>query len=63
MKRRATSIDVIDYFGDRQICDRCGATVSEYGEICPAALDDPCPGFIAFDDMLCQVQRVLDSRP
>lgn len=47
-----TSADVIDCFGDRLICDRCGATVSTYGDRCSAALNVRCPGFEAYDDLL-----------
>lgn len=34
---------------DSVICDRCGATLETYGERCSAALDDPCPGFLAIE--------------
>lgn len=34
------------------ICDRCGATFAAYSDQCTAALDDPCPGFIAVEKAL-----------
>ncbi len=54
-RKRVNSVDVIDYFGDRQICDRCGANVSTYGDKCVADLDDPCEGFRTYDRMLATV--------
>ncbi len=41
-------------FGDREICDRCGATLDTYvfTEACSADLDDHCPGFIAIEAAL-----------
>lgn len=64
---RPTSADVIDYFGDRQICHRCGASVSTYGDKCSADLDDRCEGFETYDRMLStvyqhQIQRAKESR-
>lgn len=56
---RPDSADVIDYYGDRQICDRCGATVSTYGDICTAILDDPCEGFQTYDMMLSTVKQAM----
>jgi len=53
---RPTSGDVIDYYGDRQICDRCGATVSTYGDRCSAPLDEACEGFQTYDHMLATVR-------
>lgn len=35
--------------GDAVICQRCGATLATYAEICSADLDDPCPGFLAIE--------------
>lgn len=48
--------NIIDYFGDRHICDRCGASISSYSDKCSAPLDDPCEGFLAIEDMLTQVK-------
>lgn len=59
--RRVTSADVIDFFGDRHICDRCNASISTYGDSCTAPLDDRCPGFEAYDDMLLQVTTALQA--
>lgn len=50
-----TSVDVIDFFGDRKICDQCGATVSTYGDLCAVALDVRCEGFRTYDDLLALV--------
>jgi len=54
--------DVIDYFGDRQICTRCDATVSTYGDKCSAALDDPCEGFQPYDMMLATVSKARSNQ-
>jgi len=51
--------DIIDYFGDRQICDQCGATVSSYGDQCNPFLDIGCDGFATFAAMK---QAVTDRR-
>jgi hypothetical protein len=32
------------------ICGRCGATLETYNDQCTAALDDPCPGFLAIEE-------------
>jgi hypothetical protein len=60
-KRTPNGNDVIDYFGDRQICDRCGANVSTYADKCPAALDDRCEGFETYEHMLTTVGRALNG--
>lgn len=52
---KPNSADVIDYFGDRQICDRCGATVSTYGDKCNVPLDVRCESFETYDHMLATV--------
>lgn len=33
----------------RTICDRCGATLETYPDVCTADLPDPCPGFDAIE--------------
>ena len=58
-ERVATSADVIDYFGDRRICDQCGANVSTYGDKCNAPLDVRCEGFETYDRMLVTCNRAL----
>ena len=62
-KREVTSADVIDFFGDRKICDQCGATISTYGDKCSAPLDQRCQGFDTYDDMLFSVQSALGKMP
>ncbi len=62
-KREITSSDVIDFFGDRQICDQCGATISTYGDACNAPLDERCEGFNTYDDMLLQVRSAHRKVP
>lgn len=62
MTYTTTSTDVIDCFGDRLICDRCGATVSTYGDRCSAALDVHCPGFEAYDDLLRLTAQTVRRR-
>ena len=57
--RRANSADVIDYFGDRQICDHCGATVSTYGDKCSVRLDVRCEGFETYERMLTATQEAM----
>lgn len=57
MDRQANSADVIDYFGDRQICAQCGAAVSTYGDKCSARLDVRCEGFETYEHMLSTVQE------
>lgn len=59
-KREITSADVIDFFGDRQICNQCRATISTYGDKCSAPLDQRCQGFNAYDDMLFQVKSAFE---
>jgi len=36
--------------GGRVICDRCNATLFTYADVCPAALNDLCPGYRAIED-------------
>ena len=57
--RRANSADVIDYFGDRQICDHCGATVRTYGDKCSVRLDVRCEGFETSERMLTATQEAM----
>lgn len=57
-----TSADVIDYFGDRQICDHCGATISTYGDKCSVRLDVRCEGFETYERMLTAVRAHLEAR-
>lgn len=57
--RRANSADVIDCFGDRQICDQCGATVSTYGDKCSVRLDVRCEGFENYELMLTATQEAM----
>lgn len=59
--QKATSADVIDAFGDRQICDRCGASISSYGDVCKAALDERCEGFETYDRLLMNTQALMDG--
>lgn len=33
----------------RAICDRCGATLESYADICSANFDEACPGFVAIE--------------
>lgn len=63
IKREITSADVIDFFGDRNICNQCGATISTYGDACNAPLDERCEGFNNYDDLLLQVQSALGKMP
>lgn len=56
------AFDVIDYYGDRQICDQCGATVSSYGDKCNARLDVRCQGFETYDMMLATVTALRIER-
>ena len=60
-RRIARWSDVIDMYGDRQICQRCGASVSTYGDKCEADLDDPCQGFLVYDRMLLSAQAKIDE--
>jgi hypothetical protein len=57
-----SSIDVIDYYGDRKICGRCGASVSTYGDACTAPLDVQCQGFDNFEMMLRTVAKYRSAR-
>lgn len=41
---------------DGAICNRCGATLATYADQCTAALDDPCPGFVALEEALAQAE-------
>jgi len=39
-----------DALGDgRIICERCGATLATYADVCAAEIGDPCPGDLAMD--------------
>jgi hypothetical protein len=53
--------DVIDYYGDRQICDHCRATVSTYGDKCSVPLDVICEGFSTYEMMLQTVARARQT--
>jgi hypothetical protein len=48
--------------GDGVICDRCGATLDTYGDACTAALDDPCPGFMAVENALPAPLQLFGQR-
>lgn len=61
MAQQPNSADVIDYYGDRQICDQCGATVSSYGDRCTVRLDVRCEGYETYEMMLRTVTRRLTS--
>lgn len=62
MASEPNSADVIDYFGDRQICDTCGATVSTYGDKCSVLLDVRCAGFETYEMMLKTVSEYRRKR-
>jgi hypothetical protein len=39
-----------DALGDgRIICERCGATLATYADVCPAKIGDRCPGLLAME--------------
>ena len=44
-------------FGRSSICDRCGATLDTFADVCEADLDDPCPGFLAIDNAKAEFNR------
>lgn len=33
----------------REICQRCGASLDTFADICTADLNDPCPGYLAIE--------------
>jgi hypothetical protein len=35
--------------GGRIICDRCGATLATYADVCSAEIGNPCPRLLAMD--------------
>lgn len=43
--------------GDKVICDRCGATFKTMNDVCSAELLDPCPGFLAIDEVQVPIER------
>lgn len=47
--------DVMDFFGDRRICDECGASISTYADKCTARLDVRCEGFETYERFLATV--------
>lgn len=47
--------------GGKVICDRCGATLDNYADVCSAALGDPCPGFRAIDDAKTDFWRLSNA--
>lgn len=53
--RAISSVDCIDAFGDRVICDQCGARISTYGDLCSVPLDVRCQGFDTYEMMLAFV--------
>jgi len=53
------SADVIDYFGDRQICDQCGATFGAYADKCSARLSARCEGFKTYERFLRAVRNYV----
>ena len=57
MWREPKSADVIDFYGDRQICDTCGATISTYGDQCNAPLDVRCDGFETYEGLLAGMKE------
>ncbi|MCP3735644.1 hypothetical protein M9979_12245 [Sphingomonas sp. RP10(2022)] len=46
--------------GDSVICERCGATMVTYADVCSAALDDPCPGFQAIENAVARATLTKD---
>lgn len=60
MWREPKSTDLIDFYGDRQICDTCGASISTYGDKCNARLDVRCAGFNTYEMMLSAIKEARE---
>ena len=50
--RRRVLEAVEQRLGGRPICDRCGATIQTYAEVCTADIDLRCPGFEAIEEAI-----------
>lgn len=44
------------------ICERCGATIDTFADVCTADLSDLCPGFNAIDAAKSEYQRMKRER-
>lgn len=42
---------------DKSICTRCPATLDTFADVCPADLDDLCPGFKVVDEAKSEFYR------
>ncbi len=39
------------------ICGKCGATLETFDNVCSAALDEQCPGFLAIEQATAEWRR------
>lgn len=52
LRRRNRFVE--EWLGNEKICERCGATLATYAELCSAPLDDPCPGFMTVEAAIAE---------
>lgn len=56
-QRRLVHDRVAAALADKVICERCGATFKTMNDVCSADLLDPCPGFVAIDEVQVPIER------
>jgi hypothetical protein len=59
LRRAAEAVEA--ELGDAPICTRCNATFGTMADTCPAALDNPCPGFQRVDAVRSRKLRELGA--
>jgi hypothetical protein len=47
--------------GDRIICQRCGAKLATYPDLCNVPLDVPCEGFLLIEGVRLHIRRQADG--
>jgi ribosomal protein L40E len=43
------------------ICDRCGATLETYADVCTAQLNERCPGFVLIENTLNEIRAIREG--
>jgi hypothetical protein len=56
-KRNEVQDRVKAVLGSEVICARCGATYYTMNDVCTAALDERCPGFVRWDEVQTPIER------
>jgi hypothetical protein len=59
---KKTEADRVEaHLGDKVICQRCGATLATYADLCNVSLDTPCEGFLLIEGVRLHIRRRADG--